>query len=76
MTDTRATEQLLTFIGASTDDASIQRAAMELRSRGDTLVRGRDLERLLQVIGRDHVPLGDDEVQALARLHHALGEIL
>jgi hypothetical protein len=53
--------------------AKIAEATDELRRRGDTLVGGRDLERLLQVIGREHVPLGEDEVKALARLHHTLG---
>jgi hypothetical protein len=55
MSDMRATEQLLTFIGANTDDASIQRAATELRSRGDTLVRRDDLRTVLEAVGRDAV---------------------
>jgi hypothetical protein len=67
MTDMRATERLLEFIGEQTDDPKILDALAELRRRGDTLVGGRDLELLLQVIGREHLPLGDDEVKALAR---------
>jgi hypothetical protein len=76
MSDMRATERLLEFIGEQTDDPKILDAVTELRRRGDTLANGRDLELLLEVIGREHLPLGDDEVKALARLHHTLGGIL
>jgi hypothetical protein len=56
--------------------ARIAQATVELRRRGDTLLQGRDLDLILQVIGREHVPLGEDEAKALARLHHILGGIL
>jgi hypothetical protein len=68
----RATQRLLEHVGEQTDDPKILDAIAELRRRGDTLVGGRDLELLLEVVGREHLPLGDDEVKALARLHHAL----
>lgn len=71
MTDMRATEQLLTFIGANADDAGIRRAAIELRSRGDTFVRRDDFQTLLRHVD----PLGRDEAleSALERIQDAIG---
>jgi hypothetical protein len=39
--------------------ALIGSAAAELRRRGDTLVRGRDLELVIQALGREQIGLGE-----------------
>jgi hypothetical protein len=85
----RATERLLEVVEQAdgelsrdvTDDlrsrvAVIESAATELRRRGDTLVTGRDLELVIQELGREQIVLGEDEAQALNRLDGALGGVL
>jgi hypothetical protein len=88
MSDMRSTERLLELIeeqatairtashgGVLDPDANavlIEDATAELRRRGDLLVRARDLELLVQAVGREQVLLGEDEAQALARLDGAL----
>jgi hypothetical protein len=82
----RATERLLEVVEQAAEElnrdvapdlrsrvAVIENAATELRRRGDTLVRGRDLELVIQALGREQVMLGEDEAQALNRLDGALG---
>jgi hypothetical protein len=81
----RATERLLEVIGEiarRVDEGELlteqgitqlRQAAAVLRRRGDTLVRARDLELIVQAVNREHVLLGEDESQALARLDGALG---
>jgi hypothetical protein len=89
MTDMRATERLLEVVEQAAGElgrdvapnltsrvAVIESAATELRRRGDTLVRGRDLELVIQALGREQLVLGEDEAQALNRLDGALGRIL
>jgi hypothetical protein len=57
---------------------AIETAVVELRRRGDTLVRMHDLRLIVAAArrGRDHVPLGDTEYDtlgaALARLESTL----
>jgi hypothetical protein len=87
MSDMRATARLLEVVEQAagelsrdvTDDlrsrvAVIENAASELRRRGNTLVRGRDLELVIQALSREQIMLGEDESQALNRLDGALGE--
>ncbi|MDX6568684.1 MAG: hypothetical protein QOH15_1262 [Gaiellales bacterium] len=85
MTDTRTTERLLEVIADEATSiveavdppvlhaARIVQAILELRRGGDTLVRARDLELVVQAVHREQVLLGEDESQALARLDGALG---
>ena len=54
----------------------VKTAAHELLRRGDTLVRGRDLELVIQALSREQIVLGEDEEQALNRLDGALGGVL
>jgi hypothetical protein len=75
----RATERLLGVIGEiarRVDEGEllteqgitqIRQAAAELRRRGDTLVRARDLELVVQALSRERVLLGEDEAQAHLR---------
>jgi hypothetical protein len=51
----------------------VKAAAHELLRRGDTLVRSRDLELVVQAVNREQLLLGEDEAQALNRLDGALG---
>jgi hypothetical protein len=77
---------LLTNIPGSIDDLEVLKARdeldkatdsiVELRRRGDTLVQGRDLELVIQALGREQIALGEDEAQALNRLDAALGGVL
>ena len=53
--------------------STIGNAAAELRRHGDTLVRVRDLELLIQAAAREHLMLGEDEAQAFNQLDGALG---
>jgi hypothetical protein len=82
----RATERLLEVVEQAAEELSkdvapdlrsrvavIENAATELRRRGDTLIRGRDLELVIQALGREQIVLGEDESQALNRLDGALG---
>ncbi|MDX6568751.1 MAG: hypothetical protein QOH15_1329 [Gaiellales bacterium] len=81
----RATERLLELIIAeagvvnSKTEAeeeslvTIQQAAIELGRRGDTLVGARDLELIIQALGREQITRGEDEARALNRLAGALG---
>jgi hypothetical protein len=48
----------------------------ELRRRGDTLVRGHDLEVVVQALHRGRLALGEDDAKALDRLDGALGGVL
>ena len=82
MSDMRATERLFEYIAEQTNDPKILEAVAELRRRGDTLVRGRDL-RLISAAanqGRQFGPGGDTDYtgfeQALARIEGALGGML
>ncbi|HEV7564671.1 MAG TPA: hypothetical protein VGO31_01775 [Microbacteriaceae bacterium] len=89
MSDTRATERLLEVVEQAAEElnrdvardlrsrvAVIGAAATELRRRGDTLVRRRDLELVIQALGRERLAFGEDESQALERLDGALGGVL
>jgi hypothetical protein len=86
MTDTRATERLLEYIGeqalaayselptdsdAQHQTDEVMNAIAELKRRGDTLVRREDLRVILRHVD----PLGDDPAvaPALERLTHLVG---
>jgi hypothetical protein len=86
MSDMRTTERLLRVVEEAAEElnrdvapdlrsrvAVIEAAATELRRRGDTLIRGRDLELVIQALSREQIPLGEDEAQALNRLDGAVG---
>jgi predicted ABC-type ATPase len=88
MTDRRATERLLEFIGTSALSAygdseeesvaavnadAIMNAIAELQRRGDTLVHRRDLNLIIEALHREHITLGEEEVHALNRVDRALG---
>jgi hypothetical protein len=88
MTDMRATERLLEVLAQNMDTievvqritvgqmAEMTDAIAELRRRGGTLVRGRDVELVIQALAREQIGLGEDEAQALNRLDGALGGVL
>lgn len=59
MTDMRATERLLDVIAEQSDDPKIDEAVSELRRRGDTIVRRRDLRAVLPLV--DEHEAGDPE---------------
>ena len=63
MSDVRATERLLEFIGEQTDDPKILDAVAELRRRGDTLVHMNDLRLIAGAAnhGRQFGPGGDTD---------------
>ncbi|HEV7564663.1 MAG TPA: hypothetical protein VGO31_01735 [Microbacteriaceae bacterium] len=79
MTDMRATERLLEFIGGQSDDPKITAAVAELRRRGDTLVRRDDLRVIAAAAnhGRKYGQGGDTDYTgfeaALERIEDALG---
>jgi hypothetical protein len=50
MTDMRATERLFDVIAERSDDPKIDEAVSELRRRGDTVVRRRDLHAVLPLV--------------------------
>jgi hypothetical protein len=50
MTDMRATGRLLDVIAERSDDPRIDEAVSELRRRGDTIVRRRDLHAVLPLV--------------------------
>jgi hypothetical protein len=50
MTDMRASERLLAVIAERSDDPKIDEAVSELRRRGDTIVRRRDLHAVLPLV--------------------------
>jgi hypothetical protein len=82
MTDVRATERLLEFIGEQTDDPGVLDAVAELRRRGDTLVRRDDLRIVSAAAnhGRQFGAGGDTDYTgfeaALARIERALGGVV
>ncbi|HEV7566613.1 MAG TPA: hypothetical protein VGO31_11705 [Microbacteriaceae bacterium] len=89
MSDMRATDRLLEVVEQAAQElnrdvapdlrsrvAVIGAAATELRRRGDTLVRRRDLKLVMQALGGEQILLGEDESQALNRLDGALGRVL
>ena len=76
----RATEGLLTFIAERCDDERVLAAVAELQRRGDTLVRGRDVQSVATAAFRwleeyRGLELGaDDELaHAIERLENATG---
>jgi hypothetical protein len=79
MSDMRATERLLEYIGEQTDDPKILEAGAELRRRGDTLVHMNDPRLIAGAAnhGRQSGPGGDTDYTgfeaAPARIESALG---
>lgn len=78
MTDMRATERLIEYIGEQTNDPNITAAVAELRRRGDTLVRSRDLRNIAESRRRHALTAGEQlEVDAAwQRIENALGSVL
>jgi hypothetical protein len=70
MSDMRATERLLEFIGEQTDDPKILEAVAELWRRGDTLVRMDDLRLIAAAAnhGRKYGPAGGHRLHPASRL--------
>ncbi len=80
VTDMRATERLLEFIAERSDDERVLEAVAELQRRGETLVRGPDVQAVATAAFRwldEYRGLergADDELaHAIERLENAIG---